>query len=397
MSVQVGPQEHVSGTASRKGPIQAGTTRQTFWRLKEDGTEEPISGKLYKWAGNICHLEDKAVVVEDLSPLLIDPAIVSEQELLLSSLLKDDMMTAMAFTTSVTPFGTIMEQCEVAGPTGFGRSVKVYRCTIPWIDADNKDNSQYRKSKLAASVQKYAEKIVGPPPSPEQVQHVMARILARNNGVHQNGQKAKQWADTGQQAHDELFQNRTNAGYIDIIRSELAGMGPKLRGYDEQLKRVQKASTKSHKATENKYYSYCINTAAEDKCDLLEGFDIILIRDRNDKLICGVYTEAIQHLMATETVTRMGKAAEAFCWRFPYQKADKIHHPTSQGIHLKKFPEKNVWSQEKDKQPHHAGCGVEHCGLHHEQGHGSGLGGLHFERYSAAVHGTGKSLLESSA
>lgn len=345
--------------------------------------QEVVEGYLYQWASNICHLNDTKVKVEDLSDREIDCQLAQTTQELLSKLLERDAeeMQVSAYSKSEQHGGVITEDFTIPGPLGDWR---VFRKTYPDIDARGGSNSQYSTSPIAKRILAEAERKAGPAPSDAQVKHVACRILTDKRVELPSGAAEIKWAKILREAHENLYNHRADASFQSRLNDELSGTARKPLSLTPGLVDLVERNLLKGKNTKNKFHQFLLDGEASNLCQRVEGFDVVILRDGENKLICGVVTEAVQKLFAAETVNKMTTAAEAFVWRFPYKRPDDFRHPTSQAVHLAAYPDKDLRSKEC-QQPHFAVCGVEHYGLHHEVGHASGFKGLFFKEFSSPI------------
>lgn len=367
-----------------------GTTENIEAQEMNETEEEAVKGKLYVWASNICHLEDTKVNVEDLSDRDIDPRLAQNTQDLLSKILKCDAeeMQISAYCRSEQPGGLITEEFIIPGSLGEWR---VCRKTYYDIDAREGPNSQYSTSTTAKRILAEAAAKAGPAPSDAQVKHVACRILAKDRGELLDKNNCVRWSKLLDLAHEELYNHRADAAFQSRLTHELSGTIK--RPADQTPELVDLVGQNLPTGKGNEFHQFILDEEASTLCEHVEGFDIVILRDGKHELICGLVAEAVQKLFPAETVDKMSTAAEAFAWRFPYKKPDEFRHPTSQAVHLAAHPEKDVRSTEC-QQPHFAVCGVEHYGLHHENGHGSGFKGLCFQKFYTCRK---PDLLESTA
>lgn len=398
---------HVGGVPAKSEPLTIECGKANFYRKvskteEEDQTEDQnedeantqgstktqgklIEGYLYKWASNVCHLEDTEVKVEDLSDRDIDSGLAQEiAKILLKTLKCDGTETVAYFSPEGGIEGVLTEEFTI--PSSL-RNWRVCRKTYDYIDVHNKPNSQYSGSEIARTISKAAEARVGPAPSDEEVHHIACRIMAEKKDELP---KTNKWQILLNQAHSELFVKRNDDAFKSRLKAELNGDA---EIPENQTSELVELVTKNLPKRKNNFHQYLLDEAATKECERVEGFDIVILRDGKHELICGVFTAAVQNLLPAGTMDKMRTAAEAFAWRCPYAKPDDLRHPTSQVVHLKGHPEKDVRSQEC-QEPHYAVCGVEHYGLHPEARHMNGPEGLCFQNFSSVKFGN---LTESSA
>lgn len=375
-----------------KAEDDVGSTENIEVQEKDETEEEVVKGYLYAWASNICHLEDTKVKVEDLSDRDIDPRLAQSTQELLSKILKCDAaeMQVGAYFRSEQHEGHTTEEFTIPGAPGEWR---VCRKTYYDIDAREGPNSQYSTSTTAKRILAEAAAKAGPAPSDAQVKHVACQILAKDRGELRDRQNRVRWSKLLDLAHEELYKYRGDAAFESRLTDELSGTKKRPADQSPELSTLVEQNLPRGKGSE--FYQFILDGEASNACERIEGFDIVILRDGKHELICGVVTEAVQKLFTAGTVDKMSTAAEAFAWRFPYKRPDDQRHPNSQVVHLAAHPEKDVRSTEC-QQPHFAVCGVEHYGLHHETGHGSGLNGLCFQKFNACRNPSGR-LLESTA
>lgn len=335
-----------------------------------------VNSRFYSWASNICHLEDTDVQVEDLSEIDIDAQLAQDIQDPLSKALNCDAESMSEYSRSEQPEELVTEEFTIPGPFGVRR---VRRITCNHIDVRHGRN-QYSESPIAKRILNAAEANVAPRPSDAQVKHVACRIVVEEHGgelpdvaVREQGPKLLH------EAQKDLFIHRDDAAYKLRLDREMQTSEKSKIQTPKILSLVEKAWRKMK--MDNKFHQYLLDTERSNLCERIEGFDVVILRDKNGQLICGVFTKALQKLFPDGTVDKMSRASEAFTWRFPFKTPDEIRHPTSQAVHLARYPDKDVRSEEC-KQPHFAVCGVEHYGAHHEIVKSNGLRGLHFQEFS---------------
>lgn len=356
-------------------------TKENLGDPDKEATDEVVNGRLYAWASNICHLEDTKVKVEDLSERDIGAELAQNTQELLSKILKFDAqeMQAGAYSKSQQHEGFTTEEFTVCGPLGDWR---VCRKTYGDIDARDGPNTQYSQSPLAKRILAEAQEKVGPAPSEAQVKRVACRILAERRVGLPDGAAKDKWAELLSEAHENLYKHREDAAFQSTLNDELNGVTERPASLTPKLVDLVEKNLLKRRRNKNRFHQFLLDGEASNLCERVNGFDIVILRDRKHELICGVVTEAVQKLFPAETVDKMGTAAEAFAWRFPYKKPDKFRHPTSEAVHLAACPNKDVRSEDC-QQPHFAVCGVEHYGVHHEVGRGRGFRGLCLKEFSS--------------
>lgn len=352
-------------------------TKDVVAAPKEDNTEEEVvEGELFKWAGNICHLEDTKVKVEDLSDRNIDPGLAQSTQELLSKVLKCDARKMTANTRSEQSDELTTEEFTIFGPLG---AMRVHRKTYHDLDARDGLDTQYPESATAKRISEEAEAKTGPAPSDAQVKRVACRILTeRSVGLNNSGSKIN-WPQLLREAHETLYKRREDTVFQSELNDELTGASEEPANLTHELVELVEKKLFGKRSKKNTFHSHMLDTEASHLCERIEGFDIVILRDKKHELICGMVTEAVQKLFPTSTVDKMSTAAEAFAWRYPFKKSDDLRHPTCKAVYLAAHPWKDVRSTECE-QPHLAVCGVEHYGVHHETGRSSGFDGLCFER-----------------
>lgn len=367
-----------------------GTTGNISAQEKDGTEEEVVEGHLYAWASNICHLEDTKVKVENLSDRSIDTRLAQNTQDLLSKILKCDAeeMQISAYSRSEQLGGLITEEFIIPGSPSEWR---VCRKTYYDIDAREGPNSQYSTSTTAKRILAEATAKAGSAPSDAQVKHVACRILAEDRSELRDQYNRVRWWKLLDMAHEELYNHRGDAAFESRLTDELSGTIK--RPADQSPELVALVEKSLPRGRENEFHQFILDGEASNTCERVEGFDIVVLRDGKHELICGMVVEAVQKLFPAGTVDKMSTAAETFAWRFPYKRPDDQRHPTSQAVHLAAHPEKDVRSAEC-QQPHLAVCGVEHYGLHHETGRGSGFNGLCFQKFNTCRN---PRLLESTA
>lgn len=377
-----------------KAEDDVGSTENVEGQEKDETEEEVVKGYLYAWASNICHLEDAKVKVEDLSDRDIDPRLAQSTQELLSKILKCDAAEIQvgACFRSEQHEGHTTEEFTIPGPLGDWR---VCRKTYHNIDARGGANAQYRKLAVAKRISAEAKAKAGPAPSDAQVKRVACRILAKRHVELADGVAELKWPDLLREAHEILYNHREDAAFQSRLNDELSGTTARPASLTPELVDLVESNLLKGRKKKNKLHQFLLDEEASKLCEHIEGFDIVILRDGKHELICGVVAEAVQKLFPAETVDKMSTAAEAFAWRFPYKKPDESRHPTSQAVHLAANPSKDVRS-EKCQQPHFAACGVEHYGVHHETGRGSGFDGLCLQKFTTCLNPSGR-LLESTA
>lgn len=355
---------------------------------ENDETVEVVKGTLYQWASNICHLDDTKVKVEDLSDRDIGAQLAPKVQDLLSMILKSDPdeMQVRAYSKSEQSEGPTSEEFVIAGPLG---DLRVCRKTYHNIDARNGETQQYSKSTIIQRISADAEGKVPPKPTVDQLKYVACRILAKDakeNGKLSNTNDRDMFPILLGMAQEELYNHRGDAAFLSRLGDELKGIIQ--RPADQTPELIARVEEKLHPEKVNPIHEFLLDAEASNACNRIEGFDIVILRDKHSELICGVLTQAVQKLFAAGTVDKMNTAVEAFAWRFPYKAPDDQRHNANKAVHLAKYPDKDVRSKEC-KQPHFAVCGVVHYGLHHEAGHGNGLLGLRFQTF-ASKYNTGR-------
>ncbi|KAH8777730.1 hypothetical protein F5883DRAFT_639781 [Diaporthe sp. PMI_573] len=379
-----------TGEKQGKPENDFGTNESVEIPGQEEAGEELVDGYLYAWASNVCHLEDTKVQVEDLSDRDIDGQLAQGVQYLLSEVLKCNAEKKSQYSRSQQLEGIVTEEFTTPGPVGNWR---VCRKTYCDIDVRSKKNGQYSRSTIAKQILEEAQAKAGPAPSDAQVKHVACRIVTQNGGKLPDGPVAKKGPTLLRQAHEELYTHRNDASFQRELEQELEAATERPTDQTREILCLVEKALPRRK--ENKFHQFVLDQQASNACERVEGFDIVILRDRNDELICGVVTEALQKLWPAGTVGKMGTAVETFAWRFPFKKPDDLRHPTSKAVHLAQFPDKDVHSEEC-KQPHFAVCGVEHYGVHHETGYSKGFKGLCFQEFSWKTQDC-PALLKSSA
>lgn len=350
---------------------------------------EEVKGYKYVWASNICHKDDTKVQVEDFSDVNINPELEQKTHDLLRDALVCDGRDKPAYSRLQNGDNVITE--EFTTPSPFG-DLRVCRKTYPFIDVREKGVRQYTESPMAKRIGKTARDRAGPAPTRAQEEHVACRIYARNNRVLPNGAQREKWPILLAQAQKELYLHRNDATYQAALNNEMKGAKPAdCTITDEDVELVKEKLPNKL----NTYDRSLVDSEAANACERIEGFDIVICRDKNNRLMVGVFTEAIQKLLSGDILDKMARASKVVAYRLPILEADPLRHPTNEAIHLAKFPNKDV-NSEKCEQPHFAVCGVEHMGAHHETGCNNGLRRLCFQDFSVKGHGV-EPVLKSSA
>lgn len=361
----------------------AGTQENT--EASEQEVTEEVRGDLYSWSSNIGHLKDTKVKVEDLSGIDIDAQLGEGTQKLLSKALNCNAETISDYSRSVQPGGVVREEFTVRGSF---RAWPVCRITFNHIDVRNGKPNQYSGSLIAKRIMKAAEANVAPPPSEDQVKHVAYQIVAdriveKKKSKLPSGSANQKGKILRTEAQEKLFIHRDDAAYKSDLEREMQAAERPAAHTPEILSLVQDKWPRRPK--HNQFHEFLLDTEKTNLCERLEGFDVVILRDKNGELICGVIPRAVQKLLPVGTVDKMSTAAEAFAWRFPFKRPDPLRHITNQVVHLARFPDKDVRSKEC-KQPHFAVCGVEHYGVHHEVAHYD-FKSLHFKEFSPRTEG----------
>lgn len=356
----------------------AGTQENT--EASEQEVIEEVRGDIYTWSSNIFHLNDTKVKVEDLSDIDIDAQLGQGTQKLLSKALNCNAETISDYSRSVQSGGVVREEFTVRGSF---RAWPVCRITFNHIDVRNGKPNQYSESPIAKRILKAAKENVAPPPSEPQVKHVAYQIVADRvkgkKSMLPSGSANQKGKILRTQAQEKLFIHRDDAAYKSDLEREMQAAERQAAHTPEILSLVQDKWPKQTK--HNQFHEFLLDTEKTNLCERLEGFDVVILKDKNGELICGVITSAVQKLLPVGTVDKMNTAVEAFAWRFPFMQPDPLRHLTNQIVHLARYPDKDVRSKDC-KQPHFAVCGVEHYGVHHEVGHYD-FKSLHFKEFSA--------------
>ncbi|KAG8167522.1 hypothetical protein KVR01_003211 [Diaporthe batatas] len=353
---QGNPQDGVSTRENTTAPEQ-GTS-------KEEPEVEEVRGYKYANISNISHHEDTRVHVEDLSDMNVDPQLEQETHDLLQEVLTFDVTEKPAYSRSQSLENVTTEQFTTPSPFG---DLRVCRKTYNYIDVRKKGHKQYSQSATAKRIEKIARDRAGPAPSRAQEEYVARRILATNGSVLPKGRQREKWKILLNQAHEELHLHRDDDTYQADLTNEMNGAKPAdCTITQENVEDVKNNLPK--RTASNPFDQFQVDGEAAKARELIEGYDIIICRDMGSRLIIGVFT----------------KAPEA------------LRHPTNQAIHLARFPNKDV-NSEQCEQPHFAVCGVEHYGVHHESGSASGLQRLCLQDFTVKSRDRLDAVINSSA
>lgn len=204
------------------------------------------------------------------------------------------------------------------------------------------------------------------------------RILAKNDHELPAGKKRDRRKRLLCQVQEELYLHRNDTTYQATLTNELNGAKPT----DCTITQKDVGLANKLPNSSNPFHQHLVETETAKACELIERFDIIICRDKNNQLILGVFTEAVQNLLSGDILEEMAQATTAAAYRLPIERPEQLRHPTNKLIHLARFPNKDV-NSEKCEQPHFAVCGVEHIGAHHETGSSSGLARLCYQDFFA--------------
>ena len=364
------------GPRAKPSTAETASGDSTYYRLMADGSIKEVLGHRYAYASNYAHPYDTEVTVEDLSHIDIDAGIRSKFEAILPLLLHEPVSllvnTFTEFEENVE-LGYIIEVFDFCG-------LAVERRTYTEIDVYSTKRDQYSRGPIALRVEKDRKQhFNGDKPPMDVVQYLMAVILVEIIAKYgkYKGRKSEKWREIVTNAHGRLYRAADLAVEVARCREIISGPDTMPAGVQEQLVEVRKNEKKFDKAL-NKHHQLQIDRASAEVCDRITGKDIVILRDKNHKLIAGAFCKATQKVLPKWTLERMDRALKSLGWRHSISAADASRHGTAYDDHLVQNPEKAI---ESAIEPHNVASGTDHYGNNHPAGH-SGVKDLQCQEFA---------------
>jgi hypothetical protein len=186
-----------------------------------------MHGQLYSWAGNVAHLEDEVVTVEDLSRIDVDRFAIPKIEHLLPLLLLEH--------AGFLAEGFINQQEGESATYELGYTFEQFRCfglnaerrTFSSLDAFSNDPRLYSSKPIARDIDDRRRGFFDEEEPPfDVVQYVMAEIFKELDGRLDGVRESKKMPFLATKANGRLYQARSSLAVIDRYRDQAAGCVP---------------------------------------------------------------------------------------------------------------------------------------------------------------------------